>query len=198
VKHGRRERLKRICLVAAAVSLAAPASAREAAAPPASECASVAAERAELGAQHAAVKAAIADIALGRDRRRQRRKFTPGDAARAAAGTAASILLPFGIGAAVGAGLAGKGGKAAPAAPRADVPLLIDRQAAIEERLAELEKAGCPSARSGPSPPQRQAALALGAQSVHAGPMPGAGERWRAGRDEPTREGNRYEHGRRL
>jgi hypothetical protein len=107
---------------------------------PAAECAGAAAERAELEAGRAAAKVAIADIATGR--RRTKRKVGAGDVGRAVAGTAASVLLPFGIGALVSAGASAVGGKGkktqTPVEPEADVPALIARQQAIEARLAEL------------------------------------------------------------
>jgi len=136
-------------LVAAAALLAAPASAQEAApvAAPAAAAPGCAAERTRLEAEHVAVKGAIADIALGRDRHRQRPRVSAGDVGRAAAGTAAAILLPFGIGALASAGIGasgrqGKGKARTPPPPAPDVPALIERQQAIEARLAALAQ-GC-------------------------------------------------------
>jgi len=125
-----------VALIAAPAHAARPLS-------PASDCAVIAAEAAELRVQHAAVKTAITDIALGRTRRKPP-KPSAGDVGRAAAGTAASILLPFGIGALLGAGLGMTGKKKRGAAePAPDVPAMIEAQAAIEERLAEIEAEGC-------------------------------------------------------
>jgi hypothetical protein len=141
-------------LVASAVLAAACAPAGAAPPVPAAAPAPVAdcaAERAALQAEHAAVRMAIADVALGRSR--PRRKAGAGDVGRAAAGAAASLLLPFGIGLAVNAAGAAaskagkKGKKKPPPPPEADVPALIERQHAIEARLAAIAGAGC-----GPAP----------------------------------------------
>ena len=100
-------------------------------------------ERASLEAERTAINRTISDIALGSERRRTR--IGGGDVARHAAGTAASVFLPFGLGIAVNAAaaLASKaGGKRKKAqalpTPEPDVPALIGRVNAIEARLAEL------------------------------------------------------------
>ncbi len=120
---------------------------------PAPDCAAVAAERTELQTLHAQVKRAITDLAFGGPKRRP--KVGAGDVGRAAAGTAASLLLPFGIGialtAATGAATKGKKRKRAPEPP-VDVPALIDRQHAIEARLRELDASPCAAAPPGPAP----------------------------------------------
>jgi hypothetical protein len=131
----------------------APVPAAEASAPAAPDCAALAAERTELQARHAEVKATITDLAFGRPHRR--RHVGAGDVGRAAAGTAAAFLLPFGIGLIVNAGTtaaakAGKRKRKAAPEPEPDVPALIDRQHAIEERLAELAASPCAAA---PPPP---------------------------------------------
>lgn len=116
---------------------------------PATDCAAVAAERAELQAQHAQIKRAIVDLAFGGPKRRPH--VGAGDVGRAAAGTAASLLLPFGIGLALNAatGAAAKAGRKKgkkAAEPEPDVPALIDRQQAIEARLRELDAMPCAAA----------------------------------------------------
>ena len=92
--------------------------------------------------ERAAINRAIGDIALGRNRKK--RKPSGGEVAAGAAGAAASVLLPFGIGALLGAG-AGAAAKAArkkkPAPPPPDVPAMIERLRAVDARLAELD--GC-------------------------------------------------------
>lgn len=123
---------------------AAPAPA-PAAAP---DCAAVAAERSALEAEHRAVRLAISDVALGRNR--PKRKASAGDVGRAAAGTLASLLLPFGLGiAANAAGAAasgsGKNKKARPAAPEPDIQALIQRQQEVEARLREIGGTACPA-----------------------------------------------------
>jgi hypothetical protein len=129
--------------VTAAVPVAVPAPATSVAAP---DCAAVAAERTALEAEHRAVRTAISDIALGRNR--PKRKASAGEVGRAAAGTLASLLLPFGIGlAANAAGAAasksGKKKKAGPPAPEPDVQALIEHQQEVEARLRELRAIDC-------------------------------------------------------
>src|SRR3954468_6442422 len=85
-------------LVAMAL-LAAPAPAEPEASAP---CAGAAAERPALQAERAAINSAIGDIALGRHR--HRRKASGGEGAAGVAGAAASVLLPFGVGALLSAG----------------------------------------------------------------------------------------------
>ena len=134
-------------VTAAAILIAA------APAPPASEpqpapvaCdAAAQAERASLKAERTAINRTISDIALGGAKSR-RARIGGGDVARHAAGTAASVFLPFGLGIAVNAAtaLAAKAGdkqkkaRSAPP-PEPDVPALIARVNAIEVRLVELK-----------------------------------------------------------
>jgi len=120
----------------------APAAVPDSTAAPAPDCVAVAAERTELQALRTQVKRTISDLAMGRPTKR--RKVGAGDVGRAAAGTAASLLLPFGVGfllnAATGVATRKRGG---PPEPLADVPALIDRQHAIEARLRELDAMPC-------------------------------------------------------
>ena len=142
---------------AAPAPVAAPAP--EAAAP-APDCAAVAAERTELQGLQAQVRRSISDLAFNRPSKR--RKVGAADVGRAAAGTAASVLLPFGVGfllsAATGAATRKRRG---PPEPQADVPALIDRQLAIEARLRELAATPCAAAAlpaapsSQPAPPAK-------------------------------------------
>lgn len=128
--------------------VATPAPEAPAAAP---DCAAVAAERGELEALRTQVKRRISDLAMGRPTKR--RKVGAGDVGRAAAGTAASVLLPFGVGFLLNAatGVATRSGrKKGPPEPQADVPALIDRQHAIEARLSELAASPCAAS---PCPP---------------------------------------------
>ena len=119
--------------------------------PPAPDCAAIAAERTALEAEGRAVRLAISDIALGRNR--PKRKASAGEVGRAAAGTLASLLLPFGIGMAANAagaaasksGKKKKKGSARAPQPEPDVPALVDRQRAVEARLRELGKIPCPA-----------------------------------------------------
>ncbi|HEX6376740.1 MAG TPA: hypothetical protein VFZ91_13590 [Allosphingosinicella sp.] len=139
------------CGAAAALLLAPPATAAapvnllapEPAEPAPPPCAGAAAERAPLHAERAAINKTIGDIALGRHRRR---KVSGGEVAAGIAGTAASVLLPFGVGALLGAGAsaAAKGGrkKRKPAPPEPDVPAMIDRLHAIDARLLALSGCG--------------------------------------------------------
>jgi hypothetical protein len=138
-----------ILLLSAALLLPPPAGAAEPAnllaaeVAPAPSCAGAAAERAALEAEKAAIHARIGDIALGRHRKR--RKVGAGEVAAGVAGTAASVLLPFGIGALLGAGAgaaARSGRKKKPAPPEPDVPAMIERLHLVDARLAELK--GCP------------------------------------------------------
>ena len=110
------------------------------------DCAAVAAERAALEAEHRAVRMAISDVAMGRNR--PKRKASAGDVGRAAAGTVASLLLPFGIGLAANAATAaasqsGKKKKKKAPEPEVDVQVLIDRQQAVEAKLREIGSSGC-------------------------------------------------------
>ena len=105
-------------------------------------------ERTSLEAERTAINRTISDIAMGGAKSRAR--IGGGDVARHAAGTAASVFLPFGLGIAVNAAAAlaskaeGKRKKAGGAAPpETDVPALIARVNAIEARLTQL-KSACP------------------------------------------------------
>ncbi|TFI57954.1 hypothetical protein E2493_12210 [Sphingomonas parva] len=107
------------------------------------DCAAVAAERAQIAAQLQVLRQEIADIALGKAPRRKVR-VSGGDAARGAAGAAAGLLLPFPLGLLAGAGAAAtKDRKPKADPPGPDVPAMIERQQALEARLAELSAAGC-------------------------------------------------------
>ncbi|HEY5722333.1 MAG TPA: hypothetical protein VIT45_08420 [Allosphingosinicella sp.] len=113
------------------------------------DCAAVAAERGALEAEHRAVRMAISDIALGRNR--PKRKASASEVGRAAAGTLASLLLPFGLGIAAnaaGAAASGSGKKkkdSRPPEPEPDVQALIQRQQEVEARLREIGKTDCPA-----------------------------------------------------
>ena len=137
-------------VAACALLLSSPAGATVPApaspAPAAADCSAVAAERTALQGEHRSVRMAISDIAMGRNR--PKRKASAGDVGRAAAGTVASLLLPFGLGIAANAAgaAASKSGKKKKKAaePEVDVEAMIARQQAIEARLRELGAAGCP------------------------------------------------------
>jgi hypothetical protein len=139
--------VKPLLLLVAASLVAEPAQAAVPALPPgpgpAAAAPSCREERAELRAERAEVNRAIGDIALGKNRRK--RKASGGEVAAGVAGTAASVLLPFGIGALLGAG-AGAAAKAArkkkPAPPPPDVPAMIERLRILDARLAALEGCG--------------------------------------------------------
>ena len=124
-----------------AAALAAPVQAQEAPQP-------CAAERAQLKAERAAISRAIGDIALGRTPKPKKR-VKAGDVGQAVLGTAASVLLPFGLGAALNMGVsaarkgAKKEGQAAAAPAEPDVTALIARERLIDERLAAIEEGGC-------------------------------------------------------
>ena len=113
------------------------------------DCAAIAAERAKLEAERITINGTISDIALGR-RPKARKGPSAGDLGQAVAGTASSILLPFGIGAAVNLGVAAarkaarKKQAPAPAAEEQDVPAMIARENEIEARLAALSQ-DCPA-----------------------------------------------------
>jgi hypothetical protein len=134
--------VKALCFLVAASLLAAPADAADPAAP-ASAPPPCQAERESLRAERAEVNRAIGDIALGKNRRK--RKPSGGEVAAGVAGAAASVLLPFGVGALLGAG-AGAAAKASrrkkPAPPTPDVPAMIERLRIIDARLAALGACG--------------------------------------------------------
>jgi hypothetical protein len=130
--------------VLALALLSAPVAAQESTAP---DCTAIAAERSQLRVEHASVKRDIADIATGRYGKRKRKPVSSGAVAKGAAGTAASLLLPFPLGIAVGAAGAAATKKkkdAAPADPGPDVDAMIARQQAIEARLSEISVHACP------------------------------------------------------
>jgi hypothetical protein len=99
-------------------------------------------ERTRLMGEYQVVRTTIADVATGQWRRQHRakKKVSGGDAGRSAAGAAASVLLPFPLGLAVGAVGAAtkKKGQAAAEPDGPDVPALIARQEEIETRLREM------------------------------------------------------------
>jgi hypothetical protein len=142
--------VKPLCLLLAAALLAAPADSAVPAGPPApgppaapAPCDGAAAQRPALEAERVELNRAIGDIALGKSRRRKR-KVSGGDVAAGVAGAAASVLLPFGVGALLGAGAkaaARSGRKKRAAPPPPDVPAMIDRLRTLDARLAAL--AGC-------------------------------------------------------
>jgi hypothetical protein len=138
--------VKPLSFLLAAALLAAPAEAAAPASPPVAAPAappSCQAERAALRAERAGLNATLGDIALGKNRRK--RKVSGGEVAAGVAGTAASVLLPFGIGALIGAGAgaaARSGRKKRPAPPPPDVPAMIERMRIIDARLGELKACG--------------------------------------------------------
>ena len=126
----------------AAAAMAAPVPAAAPASPPA-PVPGCAAERSALEAERAGLKRTIADIALGKHRRK--RKVSGGEVAAGVAGTAASVLLPFGVGALLGAGASAAAKskrRKQPAPPPPDVPALIERLRLAEARLGELQGCG--------------------------------------------------------
>jgi hypothetical protein len=134
---GRSSRVKPLSFLLAAALLAEP----PVAAP--SPCPGAAAERTALQAERATLNRTIGDIALGKSRRK--RKVSGGEVAAGVAGTAASVLLPFGIGAllSAGAGAAAKASrKKRPAPAPPDVPAMIERLRSIDARLKALEGCG--------------------------------------------------------
>jgi hypothetical protein len=133
------------CALAAFAILAAPAGAEEAA--PA--CDSVRAEKAALEAERAALRQTVTDLAFGK---RKKRKPGAGEVGGAALGTAATILLPFGIGAAVSAGVGAaarsaakkkRAREAAAAPPPPDPAVLVARQQAVDARLEAIAAGPC-------------------------------------------------------
>jgi hypothetical protein len=111
----------------------------------------LAAERAQLEAEGAAIKGTISDLAFGQTPKRNRRAKA-GDVGQVVLGTAASVLLPFGVGAAVNLGVSAarrsgqkrdkpRDGLSVASAP--DVPALIAREGVINQRLAEIEAERC-------------------------------------------------------
>jgi hypothetical protein len=117
------------------------------------DCAALAAERTRLEAEHKTGAAAIADVAMGRKPTKSKGP-SAGQVGEVAAGTAASVLLPFPFGpllnlgrAAARAAARNKQKQAQPAAPAPDVEAMVRRQNEIETRLAEIRAetkgAGC-------------------------------------------------------
>jgi hypothetical protein len=143
--RGREGGVKPLPFLLAAALLAAPAEAVAPAGPPAPAPAaapSCAAERVELQAERAALHRTLGDIALGKNRRK--RKVSGGEVAAGVAGTAASVFLPFGVGAllSAGAGAAARSGRRKrPEPPPPDVPAMVERMRTIDARLAAL--GGC-------------------------------------------------------
>lgn len=112
----------------------------------AAACVGAAEEKAALTAEKAGLERTIGDIAMGKGPKKKR-KVSGGDVARGVAGTAASILLPFPLGAALnaGAGAVAKGGgkkAAAPVEAGPDVSGMIDRLSGIDARLKRLSTCG--------------------------------------------------------
>ncbi len=146
-------RFRPALLIVALVTSAPAAATTPAAAPvaPAQDCAALAAERTRLEAEHKAGAAAIADIAMGKKpEQTKRRGPSAGQVGEAAAGTAASVLLPFPFGplfsvgrAAARAAARKKQKQAQPPAPEPDVEAMVRRQNEIETRLSEIGAAGC-------------------------------------------------------
>ena len=122
-------------LAAAALLLARPADALP------EPCAAAPGEQAALEAERTEIRRELADIALGKGPKKQRR-VSGGDVGRAAAGVAAGVLLPFPLGAAVNAGTraigGGKKAESTPPGPNGAAVALMDRQREVEARLAEL------------------------------------------------------------
>jgi hypothetical protein len=93
-------------------------------------------ERAKLAAERSELELRINDLAMGK---KPKRKASGADVARGVAGTAASVLLPFPLGAAVNAaGAAASKGKKRPGQ---DPAPLLARAQEIDTRLTRLE--GC-------------------------------------------------------
>lgn len=114
-------------------------------------CEALAPERAQLEAEGAAIKRSISDLAFGRTPKVKKRAKA-GDVGQAVLGTAASVLLPFGVGAALNLGVSAarrsgqeqdKPGEAPSVAPAPDVPALIAREAVIRQRLAQIDTDQC-------------------------------------------------------
>jgi hypothetical protein len=138
-----------ILALAAAATLVGAPEAQPGAAPPAAApadtpllCEGAASQRSALEAERLALRRQIGDIALGRPAKR--RKPSGGEVAGAVAGTAASVLLPFGIGAllSAGAGAAARSGRKREAQPGPNVEAMIERQRWLDARLAQLRD--CP------------------------------------------------------
>ncbi len=111
----------------------------------------LAAERAQLEAARAAIKRTISDLAFGQTPKRKKRAKA-GDVGQAVLGTAASVLLPLGVGAALNFGVsaARRSGQKRdkPREPLSvvsapDVPALIAREGVIAQRVAQIGREGC-------------------------------------------------------
>lgn len=137
--------MKTVPLLLAAALVAGPAGAGAPAGPAPAGVAPCLDEagRAKLRAERAELNRTIGDIALGKSRRK--RKPSGGEVAAGVAGAAASVFLPFGVGALLGAG-AGAAAKASrrkrPAPPQPDVPAMIERLRTIDERLSAVPGCG--------------------------------------------------------
>lgn len=106
-------------------------------------CETATEETLRLTREKAEIDRTIGDIAMGRTRKKP--KNGGAAAARAVAGTAASVLLPFPLGAAINAGagaVAKSGRKAKPHPNGPDVPALLARGDAIDTRLRNLATCG--------------------------------------------------------
>ncbi len=117
----------------------------------AAQCEALAAERAQLQAEGAAIERTISDLAFGRTPKVKKRPQA-GDVGQAVLGTAASVLLPFGLGAALNLGVSAarrsgqerdKPAEAPSVAPAPDVPALIAREGVIRQRLAQIDSEQC-------------------------------------------------------
>lgn len=140
-------RVSRTALLALLLGTVSPPAGAQDEPLPAADCVRLADERVKLEAEKAAIDRIISDVALGQSAK-SRRRVNAGDVGQAVAGSAASALLPFGLGALVSAGLSAARKSAAAKKPRAepqapDVPALIARDGQIVQRLAEIERAGC-------------------------------------------------------
>jgi hypothetical protein len=96
-----------------------------------------------LRQEKAGLDRTIADIAMGKARKKPKKRGAT--AARAAAGTAASILLPFPLGVAVNAGAeaaARSGRKAKVKPPAPDLHAMLARGEEIDTRLRNLATCG--------------------------------------------------------
>jgi hypothetical protein len=142
---------------AGAILAGGPAPAQET--PPSSEPPALGcADRPRLEAERDAIKAEITRVAMaGSDRRARRRGAAAG---KMAAGTAAGLLLPFGLGLALKgttmlAEAADKQARAKrpppPAPPEPDIPALIEREHQLDLEIAALAGNGC----AAPAPPAR-------------------------------------------
>ncbi len=114
-------------------------------------CEALAAERAQLQGEGTAINRTITDLAFGRTPK-LKKGVKAGDVGQAVLGTAASVLLPFGLGAALNLGVSAarrsgqerdKSSQVPSVAPTPDVPALIAREGVIRQRLAQIETKQC-------------------------------------------------------